>query len=74
METGWMTREIGRQPWVIYNLLRTADSATPMTVGPIVASLLTLAVVYPLLFILFLVFARRIIVTGPDLETSVGGR
>jgi cytochrome bd-type quinol oxidase subunit 1 len=44
-----------------------------MTVGPIIASLLTLAVVYPLLFILFLVFARRIILTGPDTETS-GGR
>ncbi len=73
METGWMTREIGRQPWLLYNLLRTSDSATPMAAGPIVASLLTLAVVYPLLFILFLVFARRIIVTGPDAETGGNG-
>jgi cytochrome bd ubiquinol oxidase subunit I len=70
METGWMTREIGRQPWVLYNLLRTTDSATPIAGGAIVASLLTLAVVYPLLFILFLAFARRIIMTGPDAETG----
>jgi cytochrome d ubiquinol oxidase subunit I len=66
METGWTTREIGRQPWLLYNLLRTSDSATPIAAGAVVSSLLTLAVIYPLLFILFLVFARRIIVTGPD--------
>ncbi|MGO9315579.1 MAG: cytochrome ubiquinol oxidase subunit I [Syntrophobacteraceae bacterium] len=72
MEAGWMTREIGRQPWVLYNLLRTTDSATPMAAGPVVGSLLTIAVVYPLLFILFLAFARRIIVTGPDAETGGG--
>ena len=72
METGWMTREIGRQPWVLYNLLRTTDSATPMAPGAIIASLLTIAAVYPLLFILFLVFARRIIAAGPDAETGAG--
>jgi len=70
METGWMTREIGRQPWVLYDLLRTTDSATPMAAGAIEASLFTLAVVYPLLFVLFLAFARRIIATGPDAETG----
>jgi cytochrome d ubiquinol oxidase subunit I len=71
METGWMTREIGRQPWVLYNLLRTADSASPITAGAVTASLLTIAVVYPVLFILFILFARRIIVTGPNEETGV---
>jgi cytochrome d ubiquinol oxidase subunit I len=74
MEAGWMTREIGRQPWALYNLLRTTDSATPMAAGPVAGSLITIAVVYPLLFILFLVFARRIIVTGPDVATSGSGR
>ncbi|MBL4819137.1 MAG: cytochrome ubiquinol oxidase subunit I [Deltaproteobacteria bacterium] len=30
VETGWMVTEIGRQPWVIYNIMRTKDAVTPM--------------------------------------------
>ena len=30
IEAGWMVTEIGRQPWVIYGILRTADAVTPM--------------------------------------------
>ena len=30
IETGWVVTEVGRQPWVIYNVMRTADAVTPM--------------------------------------------
>jgi cytochrome d ubiquinol oxidase subunit I len=30
MEAGWMVTEVGRQPWIIYNVMRTADAVTPM--------------------------------------------
>jgi cytochrome bd ubiquinol oxidase subunit I len=30
IETGWMVTELGRQPWIIYGVLRTADAVTPM--------------------------------------------
>ena len=30
IETGWIVTEVGRQPWIIYNIMRTADSVTPM--------------------------------------------
>jgi cytochrome d ubiquinol oxidase subunit I len=30
VEAGWMVTEIGRQPWIIYGILRTADAVTPM--------------------------------------------
>jgi len=66
METGWITREIGRQPWILYNLLRTSDAATMIPAATVGTSLLTFAILYPLLFILFMGFARRIIVKGPD--------
>ncbi len=31
LEAGWMVTEVGRQPWVVYNIVRTADAVTPMT-------------------------------------------
>lgn len=65
METGWITREVGRQPWILYNMLRTTDAATNMPASAVGGSLLTFAVLYPLLFALFVYFAKRIIAAGP---------
>ena len=75
METGWITREVGRQPWVIHGMLRTGESASRIPPEPVAASLLAFALVYALLSILFFLFARRIIARGPDLpltETAGG--
>ena len=43
---GWITTEVGRQPYVIYNLLRTADAASPLDAPAVGASLLAFVVVY----------------------------
>ena len=43
---GWVTTEVGRQPYTIYNLLRTADSASPLAAPAVAASLLAFVVVY----------------------------
>ncbi|HLA72612.1 MAG TPA: cytochrome ubiquinol oxidase subunit I, partial [Steroidobacteraceae bacterium] len=43
---GWMTTEIGRQPFTVYGLLRTADSASPLAAPAVGASLLAFIVVY----------------------------
>jgi cytochrome d ubiquinol oxidase subunit I len=66
-ECGWIVREVGRQPWVIYGLLRTRDAASTLPVSVVAVSLLTFVVIYSSLFILFLIFATRIIRKGPDL-------
>jgi cytochrome d ubiquinol oxidase subunit I len=66
-ECGWIVREVGRQPWVIYGLLRTRDAASMLPVSVVTISLLAFVVVYSILFILFLIFAARIIRKGPDL-------
>jgi len=68
MQAGWVTREVGRQPWVLYNLVRTEESATSLAAGTVGSSLLIFSIVYTLLFILFLVFARRMVVRGPNIE------
>ncbi|GAA5053743.1 cytochrome ubiquinol oxidase subunit I [Erythrobacter westpacificensis] len=43
---GWITTEVGRQPYVIYGLLRTADAASPLAAPAVGASLLAFIVVY----------------------------
>lgn len=43
---GWITTEVGRQPWVIYGLLRTADAASPLDAPAVAASLLAFILVY----------------------------
>ncbi len=70
METGWVTREVGRQPWVIYGLMRTGESASRIPAGTVAASLAAFALVYTFLAILFFIFAWRIIAKGPDLPAS----
>ena len=43
---GWITTEVGRQPWTVYGLLRTADSASPLAAPAVASSLLAFVVVY----------------------------
>ncbi|MCW2364186.1 MULTISPECIES: cytochrome ubiquinol oxidase subunit I [Sphingobium] len=43
---GWVTTEVGRQPYVIYGLLRTADAASPLAAPAVAASLLAFVVIY----------------------------
>jgi cytochrome d ubiquinol oxidase subunit I len=47
---GWVTTEVGRQPWTIYGLLRTADSASPLAAPAVAASLIAFVVVYTAVF------------------------
>jgi cytochrome d ubiquinol oxidase subunit I len=47
---GWITTEVGRQPYTIYGLLRTADSAAPLDAPAVGASLLAFVVVYFIVF------------------------
>ncbi len=48
--SGWYTAEVGRQPWVVYGLLRTRDAVTPsLTTGDVVLSLIVYVLVYAVL-------------------------
>jgi len=63
---GWWTAEIGRQPWIVWNELRTADAVSPTLVGvQVLLSLLMFAALYALLFALFLFLLNRHIQEGP---------
>jgi cytochrome d ubiquinol oxidase subunit I len=48
---GWITTEVGRQPWVVYGHLRTADAVTPtLTAGDVLVSLVAYSIVYAIIF------------------------
>jgi cytochrome d ubiquinol oxidase subunit I len=63
---GWMTAEIGRQPFTVYGLLRTADSVSPVPAAAVATSLALFVVVYFFLGGAFLYFVDRLIKKGPD--------
>ncbi|MEP2281549.1 cytochrome ubiquinol oxidase subunit I [Maribacter sp.] len=69
--TGWYTAELGRQPWLVYNLLRTSEGASPtVSAGNTLFTLLGFIGLYLLLGMLFLILAGKIIKKGPELQNS----
>jgi cytochrome bd ubiquinol oxidase subunit I len=63
---GWLTAELGRQPWVVYGLMRTKDAASPTVhAGTALFSLIGFAGLYMVLGLLFLFLVGREIAEGP---------
>lgn len=68
VESGWIVREVGRQPWVVYGLLRTADAASAVSAATVTASSAMFAGFYLVLLATFATFARKWLRKGPDLD------
>ncbi len=65
-ETGWMAAEVGRQPWIIQGLMKTADAASVVvSAGEILFSLVLFTLVYTLLFAVFVLIFVKIVRKGP---------
>jgi cytochrome d ubiquinol oxidase subunit I len=71
VESGWIVRCVGRQPWILYNQIRTVDAASNLPAGDVLASLLSYATVYTFLFFAALYFGSRIIRNGPNLTLEI---
>jgi cytochrome d ubiquinol oxidase subunit I len=69
--TGWFTAEVGRQPWTVYGVLRTADAVTPnLTVPQTVASLIFFVTIYALIFSFGTLYIYRLLKAGPALVSG----
>ncbi|MGQ9467978.1 MAG: cytochrome ubiquinol oxidase subunit I [Anaerolineae bacterium] len=67
LELGWMAAEFGRQPWVVYGLLRTKEAASVVVpAGQILATIILFALVYLALLALAIFLVRREIAKGPE--------
>jgi len=66
-QAGWFAAEIGRQPWIVYKLMRTSAALSAVVQANVVlASLVLFAVIYFLLFAVFIYLLNDKIQHGPD--------
>ncbi len=63
---GWFTAEIGRQPYVVYGHMRTADAVSPVTTGAVATSLATFVVVYAIVFGFGSYYLAKLLRKGPE--------
>jgi len=73
-QVGWISAEVGRQPWIVYNLMRTSDGLSKVVSAEnVLFSLILFTLIYILLFILFIFLLDKKIKVGPEhknIETS----
>jgi len=68
---GWITTEAGRQPWVVYGVLRTRDAVSPLTVDQVGTSLMIFVIVYFLVFGTGIYYMLKLMAKGPNLPRDV---
>jgi cytochrome d ubiquinol oxidase subunit I len=73
IESGWIVRCVGRQPWTVYGQIRTTDAASHLPPGEVLFSLTVITLLYSVLFVCAMFFGSRIIRKGPDLNLPIPG-
>ena len=63
---GWVVTESGRQPWLIYNVMRTADGVSPVPGATVLGTLALFIVAYGIVFSFGIYYMNRLIKQGPD--------
>lgn len=66
VEAGWILAEVGRQPWIVYGLMRTADAASPVTGVQVISSLVAFILVYGLLGAVGYYLMGKNAIKGPE--------
>jgi cytochrome d ubiquinol oxidase subunit I len=72
IETGWTVTEVGRQPWVIYGIMRTADAVTPMP--RLVVPFISFTVLYFFLAFVVIFLLKRQVFQSPKTFEAGGGK
>lgn len=62
---GWFVAEVGRQPWVVYNVLRTADAVSPVPGGSVMTTIALFVVVYGIIFGAGIYYIAQLVRRGP---------
>jgi len=69
-QVGWAAAEIGRQPWIVYGLMKTVDGLSPtVSASAVLTSLIMFSLVYLALFVMFLTLLDKKIKQGPGSQT-----
>lgn len=65
---GWTVTEVGRQPYVVYGYMRTAEAVAPVAPSSVAISFTLFIIVYAVLLVAFFYYAARTVFRGPDIE------
>ena len=70
--SGWIVTETGRQPWVVYGVMRTADATSPVAAHAVLGTLILFVLAYGTVFWFGIYYINRLIARGPDPATTGG--
>jgi cytochrome d ubiquinol oxidase subunit I len=70
--SGWVVTESGRQPWIVYGILRTADATSPVPGATVAGTLALFIVTYGIVFWFGIYYINRLIAHGPQQPAPVG--
>jgi cytochrome bd ubiquinol oxidase subunit I len=70
-ELGWITNEVGRQPWVVYHLMRTAEGISPIPAGNVIWSLSLFLIVFIVIGASYFYYVLKTLDRGPDLSSTI---
>jgi cytochrome d ubiquinol oxidase subunit I len=70
-ELGWITTEVGRQPWLVYSLLRTSEGVSPIPAGNVLWSLALFLIVLPLIGMSYFYYILKTLDRGPDMTSPL---
>jgi cytochrome d ubiquinol oxidase subunit I len=70
-ETGWIVTEVGRQPWVVYGLIRTSNTVSPIPAGNVVWSISLFLLFFALIGASYFYYVLTTLRRGPDLSSPV---
>ena len=74
-QLGWIVAEVGRQPWVVYGLLKTKDAfSTNITSGEVIFSIIIFGMIYLLLGASYIFFLSKIVKQGPAVIQERGNK
>ena len=70
IQAGWIVTEVGRQPWIVYNMMRTRDAVSPIAVSQVGFSLFAIIAIYTLLGAAGFYLIIRHIRKGPEMAPA----
>jgi cytochrome d ubiquinol oxidase subunit I len=70
-ELGWVTNEVGRQPWLVYNLMRTSEGVSPIPAGNVIWSLSLFLVIFIVVGTSYFHYILKALKTGPDTASPI---
>jgi len=70
-ELGWITNEVGRQPWLVYHLMRTSEGISPIPAGSVIWSLSLFLIIFAVIGASYFYYVLKTLRIGADLSSPI---